>query len=132
MVVSPCLYSGFPKELPKEAMHGNQKIVQYTIVKNSKSHWYMYITLIVGVKIVGRPHLTDWKTKSCLIIVLKQVEEKVSQILICKVDWQYWPNTAPGQERCAVRSRGSVTYRCCTQALWKAKIQWRSSTTGRF
>ena len=37
----------------------------------------MYISH-VGVKIVGRPDLADWKTKICLIIVLKQVEEKVS------------------------------------------------------
>jgi hypothetical protein len=27
---------------------------------------------------VGRPDLADWKTKICLIIVPKQVEEKVS------------------------------------------------------
>ena len=33
----------------------------------------------VGVKIVGRPDLADWKTKICLIIVPKQVEEKVSE-----------------------------------------------------
>ena len=55
-----------------------QKFVQYTIVKNSESHWYIYFTLTVGVKIVGRPDLADWKTKICLIIVFKQVEEKVS------------------------------------------------------
>ena len=40
----------------------------------------IYLTLIAGVKIVGRPDLADWKTKSCLIIVLKQVEEKVSLV----------------------------------------------------
>ena len=56
-----------------------QKFVQYTIVKNSESHWYIYFTLTVRVKIVGRPDLADWKTKICLIIVLKQVEEKVSR-----------------------------------------------------
>ena len=27
---------------------------------------------------MGRPDLADWKTKICLILVLKQVEEKVS------------------------------------------------------
>ena len=27
---------------------------------------------------MGRPDLADWKTKICLIIVPKQVEEKVS------------------------------------------------------
>ena len=80
MVVAPCLYSGFPKELPKAASGEIQKIVQYTIVKNSESQVlvYIYFTLIVGVKIVGRPDLADWKTKICLIIVLKQVEEKAS------------------------------------------------------
>ena len=78
MVVAPCLYSGFPKELPKAASGEIQKFVQYTIVKNSESHWYIYFTLIVGVKIVGRPDLADWKTKICLIVVPKQVEEKVS------------------------------------------------------
>ena len=55
-----------------------QKLVQYTIVKNSESHWYIYFTLNVGVKIVGRPDLADWKTKICLIVVSKEVEEKVS------------------------------------------------------
>ena len=28
---------------------------------------------------MGRPDLADWKTKICLIIVPKQVEEKVSK-----------------------------------------------------
>ena len=57
-----------------------QRFVQYTIVQ---SHWYIYFTLIVGVKIVGRPNLADWKTKTCLIIVLKQVEEKISKSATC-------------------------------------------------
>ena len=55
-----------------------QNFFRYTIVKNSESHWYIYFTLIVGVTIVGRPDLAHWKTKICLIVVLKQVEEKVS------------------------------------------------------
>jgi hypothetical protein len=33
---------------------------------------------------VGRPDLADWKTKICLIIVPKQVEEKASKYLQCK------------------------------------------------
>ena len=64
-----------------------QKFVQYTIVNNSESRWYIYITLIVGVKIVGRPDLAKWKTKICLIIVPQQVEEKVSGgfLILCPV-----------------------------------------------
>ena len=52
-----------------------QKFVQYTITQRATS---IYFALIVGVKIVGRPDLADWKTKICLIIVPKHVEEKVS------------------------------------------------------
>ena len=57
-----------------------QKFVQYTIVKNSESHWYIYFALTVGVKIVGQPDLADWKTKICSITVPKQVEGKVRTI----------------------------------------------------
>ena len=78
MVVAPCLHSGFPKELPKAAIHG-QKFVQYTVIKNLESHWYIYFKLILRVKIVGRSDLADWKTKICLIIVPEQVAEKVSR-----------------------------------------------------
>ena len=80
MVVAPCLYSGFPKELPKAAM---KELPQPEICpihnRQELKRPLVYIFHIhVVVKIVGRPDLADWKTKICLIIVLKQVEEKVS------------------------------------------------------
>ena len=71
---SIAIYSGFPKELSKEAMHGDPEICP---IHHRQEFWYIYFTLIVRVKVVGRPDLADWKTKICLIIVLKQVEEEV-------------------------------------------------------
>ena len=65
--------------LRKEFTRGPQpEICPYTIVKNSERQLVYIFHTHVGVKIVGRPDLADWKTKICLIIVPKQVEEKVS------------------------------------------------------
>ena len=72
----PASIVDFQRNFQKQRCMEIQKFVQSTIAKYSESHWYIHFTLIVGVKIVDWSDLADWKHKICLIIVLKQVEER--------------------------------------------------------